>query len=61
MTAHTINPSALLIFGHSRADIDVKQSTQPMTSPHDIFPKLSGSQIYSTVDFSNGYWAIPMD
>jgi len=28
-----------------------------MISPDDIFPKLSGSQIYSTFDFSKGYWA----
>jgi len=30
---------------------------EPMTSP-DIFPKLSGSQYYSTFDFAKGYWAI---
>jgi len=30
---------------------------EPMISPDDIFPKLSGSQIYSTFDFSKGYWA----
>ena len=30
-------------------------------SPDDIFPKLSGSQIYSIFDFSKGYWAIPME
>jgi len=30
-------------------------------SPDDIFPKLSGSQYYSTFDFCKGYWAIPMD
>ena len=29
---------------------------EPMMSPDDIFPKLSGSQIYSTFDFSKGYW-----
>ena len=34
---------------------------EPMMSPDDIFPKLSGSQIYSTFDFSKGYWAIPME
>jgi len=34
---------------------------QPMMSPGDIFPKLSGSQFYSTFDFSKGYWAIPME
>ena len=28
-----------------------------MMLPDDIFPKLSGSQIYSTFDFSKGYWA----
>ena len=33
----------------------------PMMSPDDIFPKLSDSQIYSTFDFSKGYWAIPME
>jgi len=32
-----------------------------MMSPDDIFPKLSGSQIYSTFDFGKGYWAIPME
>ena len=32
-----------------------------MMSPDDIFPKLLGSQIYSTFDFSKGYWAIPME
>ena len=34
---------------------------EPMMSPDDIFPKLLGSQIYSTFDFSKGYWAIPME
>ena len=34
---------------------------EPMMSPDDIFLKLSGSQIYSTFDFSKGYWAIPME
>jgi len=34
---------------------------EPMMSPDDIFPKLSGSQYYSTLDFSKGYWAIPME
>ena len=34
---------------------------EPMMSPDDIFPKLSSSQIYSTFDFSKGYWAIPME
>jgi len=33
---------------------------EPMMSPDDIFPKLSGSQFYSTFDFCKGYWAIPM-
>ena len=33
---------------------------EPMMSPDDIFPKLSGSQFYSTFDFYKGYWAIPM-
>ena len=28
---------------------------KPMMSPDDIFPKLSGSQYYSTFDFSKGY------
>jgi len=32
---------------------------EPMMSPNDIFLKLSGSQFYSTSDFSKGYWAIP--
>jgi len=30
-------------------------------SPHDIFPKLAGSQFYSTFDFCKGYWAIPIE
>ena len=34
---------------------------EPMMSPDDIFPKLSGSQYYSTFDFCKGYWAIPME
>jgi len=34
---------------------------EPMMSPNDIFLKLLGSQIYSTFDFSQGYWAIPME
>jgi len=34
---------------------------EPMMSPDDIFPKLSGSQYYSTFDFSKGYWAIPTE
>jgi len=34
---------------------------EPMMSPYDIFPKLSGSQYYSTFDFSKGYCAIPME
>ena len=34
---------------------------ESMMSPDDIFPKLSGSQFYSTFDFSKGYWAIPME
>jgi len=34
---------------------------EPMMSPDDIFPKLSGSQFYSTFDFCKGYWAIPME
>jgi len=33
---------------------------EPMMSPDDIFPKLTGSQFYSTFDFCKGYWAIPM-
>ena len=33
---------------------------EPMTSPDDIFPKLTGSQFYSTFDFSKGYWVIPI-
>jgi transposase InsO family protein len=33
---------------------------EPMMSSDDIFPKLAGSQFYSTFDFSKGYWAIPM-
>jgi len=32
----------------------------PMMSPDDIFPKLSGSQYYSTFHLSKG-WAIPME
>ena len=34
---------------------------EPMMSPDDIFPKLAGSQYYSTFDFSKGYWPIPME
>jgi len=34
---------------------------EPTMSPNVIFPKLSGSQYYSTLDFSKGYWAIPME
>jgi len=34
---------------------------ESMMSPDDIFPKLSGSQFYSTFDFCKGYWAIPME
>ena len=34
---------------------------EPMMSPDDIFPKLAGSQFYSTFDFCKGYWAIPME
>jgi len=34
---------------------------EPMMSPDDIFPKLSGSQYYSTFDFCKGYWAIPVE
>jgi len=30
-------------------------------SPDDIFPKLVGSQFYSTFDFYKGYSAIPME
>ena len=33
---------------------------EPMMSPDDIFPKLTGSQFYSTFDFCKGYWAIPI-
>ena len=33
---------------------------EPMMSPDDIFPKLSGSQFYSTFHFCKGYWAIPV-
>jgi len=37
---------------------------EPMMSPDDIFPKLTGSQFYSTFystfDFCKGYWAISM-
>ena len=33
---------------------------EPMMSPDDIFPRLSGSKFYSTFDFCKGYWAIPM-
>jgi len=33
---------------------------EPMMSPDDIFPKLTGSHFYSTFDFCKGYWAIPM-
>ena len=28
---------------------------EPMMSPDDIFPKLTGSQFYSTFDFCKGY------
>ena len=28
---------------------------EPMMSPDDIFPKLAGSQFYSTFDFCKGY------
>ena len=31
---------------------------QLMMSADDIFPKLAGSQIYSTFDFCKGYWAM---
>ena len=34
---------------------------EPMMSPDNIFPKLAGSQFYSTFDFCKGYWAIPME
>ena len=34
---------------------------EPMMSADEIFPKLSGSQYYSTFDFCKGYWAIPME
>ena len=34
---------------------------EPVMSPDDIFPKLSGSQFYSTFDFCKSYWAIPME
>jgi len=34
---------------------------EPMMSPDDIFPKLSGSQYYNTFDYCKGYWAIPME
>ena len=34
---------------------------EPMMSADEIFPKLSGSQHYSTFDFCKGYWAIPME
>ena len=34
---------------------------EPMMSPDEIFPKLAGSNFYSTFDFSKGYWAIPME
>jgi len=34
---------------------------EPVMSPDDIFPKLAGSQFYSTFDFCKGYWAIPME
>ena len=34
---------------------------QPMVSPDDIFPKLAGSQFYTTFDFCKGYWATPME
>jgi len=34
---------------------------EPMMSPDDIFPKLSGSQYYSTFDFSKGYCTISME
>jgi len=33
---------------------------EPMMSPDDIFPKLTGSQFYSTFDFCKVYSAIPM-
>jgi len=33
---------------------------EPMMSPDDIFPKLTGNQFYSTFDFCKGYWAIPI-
>jgi len=29
-------------------------------SPDDIFPRLAGSKIYSSFDFCNGYYGIPM-
>jgi len=34
---------------------------EPIMSPDDIFPKLAGSQFYSSFDFCKGYWAIPME
>jgi len=33
---------------------------KPMTLPDDIIPKLVGSKIYSSCDFSKGYYGIPM-
>jgi len=33
---------------------------EPMMSPDDIFPRLSGSKIYSSFDFCKGYYGIPM-
>ena len=33
---------------------------EPMMSADDIFPKLSGSKIYSSFDFRKGYYGIPM-
>jgi len=33
---------------------------EPLMSPDDIFPKLTGSQLYSTFDFCKEYWAIHM-
>ena len=34
---------------------------EPIMSPDDIFPKLTGSLFYSTFDFCKGYWAIPVE
>jgi len=70
---HSEAPYALLLVkksdGTYRVCVNFKElnkitvfDPEPMMSPDDIFPKLSGSQFYGTFDFSKGgYWAVPME